>query len=93
MIKSILLPIDGSVYSETVLKYGLFLAKKFNSVLRVVTIVDIRLYEWNLAAGADTFVPVMPSTGFQEESQRMQDEKADNILKKAEEILKSGKVN
>jgi len=92
MIKSILLPIDGSVYSETVLQYGIFLAKKFKSVLRILTIVDIRLYEWNLAAGADTFVPVMPSSEFQEESQRMQDEKADKVLEKAKNILKDSKL-
>jgi len=92
MIKSILLPIDGSVYSETVLQYGIFLAKKFKSVLRILTIVDIRLYEWNLAAGADTFVPVMPSSEFQEESQRMQDDKADKVLEKAEHILQAGKL-
>lgn len=93
MIKSILLPIDGSIYSETVLQYGIFLAKKFKSVLRVVTIVDIRLYEWNLATGADTFVPVMPSTEFQEESQRMQDDKADMVLEKADKILNPSKLH
>lgn len=87
MIKSILLPIDGSVYSEAVLRYGQFLAEKFNSVLRVLTVVDIRLFDWSMAAGADSFVPVIPSADFQEESQKMQDEKAQKIIEKAAEIL------
>lgn len=92
MIKSILLPIDGSNYSESVLRHGLFLAQKLGSVIRILTTVDIRLYEWNMAAGADTFVPVMPSTEFQEESHRMLEEKADKVLKKAEEIVKPSGV-
>lgn len=93
MIKSILLPIDGSNYSESVIRHGLFLAQKLGSVIRILTTVDIRLYEWNMAAGADTFVPVMPSTEFQEESHRMLEEKADKVLKKAEEIVKPSGVS
>lgn len=87
MIKSILLPIDGSNYSETVLQYGMFLAKKFGSVLRILTIVDIRLYEWNMAAGADNFVPIMPSTEFQEESHQMLENKAEQVLEKAKDLV------
>ncbi|HHJ53749.1 MAG TPA: universal stress protein, partial [Caldithrix abyssi] len=88
MIKSILLPIDGSPYAEAVLQYGKYLAENLDAALHVLTVVDIRLYEWNLAAGTDSFVPVIPSTEFQEESQRVQEERAEQILKKAEQILK-----
>ena len=93
MIKSLLLPIDGSNYSETVLQYGIFLAQKFGAVLRILTVVDIRLYEWNMAAGADTFVPVMPSTEFQEESHRMLDSKADQVLEKAGEVVTTSGIS
>jgi len=88
MIKSILLPIDGSVYTESVLQYGQYMAQKFDAVLRVLTIVDIRLFDWNMTAGADSFVPVIPSADFQEESQKMQDEKAQRIIEKSTELLK-----
>jgi len=88
MIKSILLPIDGSTYSESILQYGKYLAENLDAALHVLTVIDIRLYEWNLAAGTDSFVPVIPSSEFQEESQRVQEERADRILKKADEILK-----
>lgn len=88
MIKSILLPIDGSTYSESVLRYGKYLAEKFEAVLRVLTVVDIRLFDWSMATGADSFVPLMPSADFQAESQKMQDEKADKVIEKAASILR-----
>ncbi len=92
MIKSILLPIDGSSYTQSVLEYGVFLAQKFKAFLHVFTVVDIRLYEWNLATGADSFVPVIPSTEYQEESQHMLEQKADRILSKASDWLKQKHV-
>ena len=92
MIKSILLPIDGSHYTDSVLEYGIFMARKFDAMLRVLTIVDIRLFDWSLSSGADSFVPIMPSPEFQEESQKLQHEKADQVLKKAGEILNKSTV-
>jgi len=92
MIKSILLPVDGSAYTESVLEYGKYLAVEFQAALRILTVVDIRLYEWNMAAGTDSFVPVVPSSEFQEESQRMQEEKAERILEKADEMLKDTSI-
>ncbi len=91
MIKSILLPVDGSPYSEAVLNYGDYLAQKFSAVLRVLTIVDIRLFDWSVATSADSFVPIMPSSEFQEESQRIQDEKAQKVVEKASKILNAKK--
>ncbi len=88
MIRSILLPIDGSTYSKSVLEYGIHLGKALNATLRVLTVVDIRLYEWNLAAGNDSFVPVVTTTAFQEETQQMLKAKAKAILEKAEDMLK-----
>ncbi len=92
MIKSILLPVDGSTYTESVLEYGKYLAGEFQAALRILTVVDIRLYEWNMAAGTDSFVPVVPSSEFQEESQRIQEEKADRILEKADNIFKNTQI-
>jgi nucleotide-binding universal stress UspA family protein len=91
MIKSILCTIDGSPYSEAVLRQGVFLANKFDAIIRVLTVVDIRLFDWAVATGADSFVPVMPSADFQAESQRMLEEKAKNVIDKAADIL--GKEN
>jgi len=91
MIRSILLPVDGSIYSESVLQYGMHLGKKMDALLRVITVVDVRLFEWNMSAGADSFIPMVTPVEFQEETRKMLDNKADAILARSKAILeKSG---
>ena len=51
MIKSIFLAVDGSVYTNAVVKHGIELAKKLNAFLRVYSVIDIRIYEWVLNTG------------------------------------------
>ena len=92
MIRSILLPIDGSNYTESVLKYGIFLAKKLSAHLRIISIIDIRLFEWNLAAGTDSFVPVVGTGEFQDETHRLLKEKAKSVLDKAKSILEKSQI-
>ena len=87
MVKSILLAVDGSAYTEFVLKYGVALAKAFDAHLRVLTVVDVRFFEWAVAIGVEGFAPVLPSTTFQEESQKILEEKADKVLQRAGEML------
>jgi len=53
MIKSILLAVDGSAYTEPVLQHGIKLAKKFGAHLRVLTVIDVRIFEWAVAVGVD----------------------------------------
>jgi hypothetical protein len=45
MIKSILLAVDGSVYTNSVIEHGIILAKKLDAFLRVCSVVDIRIYK------------------------------------------------
>ncbi len=92
MIKSILLPIDGSPYTESILNYGEFFNKKFGALIRILSVVDIRLFDWSVATSADSFVPILPSAEFQEESQKIQDEKAQKVIEKASKILDAKKV-
>ena len=87
MIRSILLAVDGSPYSESVLQYGMYLGKKLDAMLRVLTVIDIRLFEWNMSAGADSFIPVVTPVEFQEETRSMLDSKADAILEKSKVML------
>lgn len=91
MIKSILLSVDGSAYTDSVLRYGIHCSKSCQSVLRVLTVIDVRIFEWVVAAGADGFVPVIPSALYQEESRRMLDERADAVLGKCRDILQREK--
>jgi nucleotide-binding universal stress UspA family protein len=91
MIKSILLAVDGSAFTEPLLQYGVKLAKDFKAFLRVLTVIDIRIFEWAVAIGVEGFAPIIPSSGYQEESQKLLEQKAEEVLKKTETILsKSG---
>lgn len=91
MIRSILLTVDGSIYSESVLRYGIYLGKKLNALLRILTVVDVRLFEWNISAGTESFIPAVTPVEYQEETRRILESKADAVLEKSKTILeKSG---
>lgn len=92
MVKSILLTVDGSAYSEPVIRYGIYLAQKFNAYLRVITVIDIRIFEWAVAIGVEGFAPILPSTSYQEESQKLLDQKADRVLEKSKKLLDEAQV-
>ncbi|HOX85510.1 MAG TPA: universal stress protein [bacterium] len=87
MFKNILLAVDGSNYSDTVIAHGIELAKAFKSHISVLTVSDIRIFEWASAIGADGFVPVIPTGIYKEESSRLLDEKSDKILAKTAHLL------
>jgi len=91
MIKSIILPIDGSAYTDSVLKYGQYLADKLDAVLRVITVVDIRTYEWTLNAGSEGYMPVVPATVYQDESQKFLKQRAQGLIEKVSDILLKSK--
>jgi len=93
MIKTALLALDGSAYTEAILKYGVDFAKKFNAHLRVLTVVDIRIFEWAVAIGVEGFAPIIPSATYQEESQKLLEEKANKVLERASEELKEAGVS
>ncbi len=88
MIKSILLSVDGSSYTDAQVKYCIQLAKAFKCKIKVLSIVDIRIFEWAVVMGTDGFVPMVPSNIYKEESQKMLETKADAVLDKCSSILK-----
>ncbi len=91
MIKSILLAVDGSVYTAAVVTYGLDLAQKLKAHIRAYSIVDVRIYDWVLNTGAEGYMPVIPSNMFHEESHKFHNERADTLLGKVgERIQKAG---
>ncbi len=89
MIKSMLLSVDGSIYTEAVLRNGIHLAKALEAKLRVLSVIDVRTFEWAMSLGADGFVPVIPSSAYLEESRKLHEEKADAVLRRSEEILRN----
>lgn len=92
MIKSILLSVDGSIYTEAVLRNGIHLAKALEARLRVLSVIDVRTFEWAMSLGADGFVPVIPSSAYLEESRKLHEEKAQAVLEKSREILQQENV-
>jgi nucleotide-binding universal stress UspA family protein len=92
MIKSILLSIDGSIYTEPAIRNAIYLARAFGAKIRVLSVVDVRTFEWAMSVGADAFVPVIPSAVYLEETKRLQQQKAAATLQKSEELLREANL-
>ena len=92
MIKSILLPIDGSVYTEAQVRYTVELARAFDARVSVLSILDVRIFEWAVVMGTDGFVPIIPSNVYKEESKKILESKAAAVLEECSEILTSENV-
>ena len=93
MFKKILLAVDGSDYTNSVLGYGVALAKAFDSSLQVLTVADVRVFEWAATIGADGFVPIAPSGVYQDESRKLLEEKCDKVLQKCADLLSKEKLD
>ncbi|MFZ0389474.1 MAG: universal stress protein [Calditrichia bacterium] len=93
MIKSILLAVDGSAYTEPVLMQGISLARYFKAHLKVLTVIDVRIFEWAVAIGVEGFAPVIPSSAYLDESQKLLEQKAEEVLKRTREILQDKDIS
>jgi nucleotide-binding universal stress UspA family protein len=82
MIKSILATVDGSGYSSAVLEQSIQLATAYGALVRFLSIVDVRIFEWTVSIGADGFMPMIPTSAYQKETQKVLEEKAVEVLKK-----------
>ncbi len=87
MLKSILLSVDGSEYTDAQVKHATDLARAFAAHITVLSVVDVRISEWAVAMGTDGFVPMIPSNIYKEESQRILKERADAVIEKCTEIM------
>ncbi len=91
-MKNILATVDGSAYSKAVLQQAIELAIKYDALVRFLSIVDVRIFEWSISVGADGFMPMMPATAtYQKEAQKVLEEKAEEVLRTcAREAEKAG---
>ena len=92
MVKSILLAVDGSVYTDSQVRHTIELAKAFKARVIVLTVVDIRMLEWAVQMGTDGFVPVTPSAIYRDETRKILDEKADAVISKCVQMLNDAGV-
>ena len=93
MFKNIMLAVDGSLYADSVLSTSVSLAKAFHSHISIITVADVRVFEWATAVGTDGFVPIVPSGLYQDESRKILEEKTDKILKKCAQILSKESIS
>ncbi len=92
MMKSICLPVDGSIYTDSQLRHAITFARAFDATVRVLSIIDVRLLDWAVVMGTNGFVPVVPSSVYKEESKRILEEKSQAVLEKCATILTENKV-
>ena len=93
MLKSILVAADGSEYTEPVMNYAVQFAKMFDAKLRIVTVVDIRIFEWSVYLGMDGFAPVLPSSEYLTQSRHLLEKKAEKVLEKCVQMAKSNNAS
>lgn len=92
MFKNILLAVDGSAYTDSVLSHGIELAGRFGSRLNLLTVADVRIFEWASAVGSDGFISIVPSSSYQEASRSLLEEKCDKILAKCTHLLRESGI-
>lgn len=77
MVKTVLIPTDGSPYSRTALDYGIYFAKKLGAALTGLSVIDIKIIQGPLFNDISGFVDLTPyqeftpmiETGLQERAQ------------------------
>jgi len=93
MIKTILMPVDGSANSATAIDYGVYIAPKLEASLTGLHVIDIFLIQGPMMTDISTTVGMPPCDGFFEVVETSLEEKADVILKDFEARCKTAGVS
>ena len=80
MIKSILIPTDGSVSSQTALDYGLYFAKLFRAEITGLNVVDIRSLEGPLLSDISGSLGFTPFQNYFPKFQKILEDRGNVIL-------------
>ncbi len=80
MIKSILIPTDGSPNSKIALEYGIYLAKQFNAGITGLNVVDIRALEGPFFSDISGSLGFIPYQNYLPKYQQILEERADMII-------------
>ncbi len=92
MIKTMLIPVDGSDQSSVALDYGLYIAPKFDAAVSGLHVIDIYLIQGPVLTDVSGAVGMPPYDGFFEAVETTLNEKADVILKDFSERCKNSRV-
>jgi len=80
MIKSILIPTDGSVNSSTALDFGLYLSEKFGAEINGLNVIDVRALDGPFFSDISGSLGFIPYQNYLPNFQRILEERADLIL-------------
>lgn len=92
MIKTILIPVDGSANSANAVDYGIYIAPKLEATLTGLHVIDVFLIQGPMMTDISTTVGMMPYDGFFEAVETSLKEKADAVLKNFEERCKTAGI-
>ena len=92
MIKTILIPVDGSVNSATAVDYGIYIAPKLDASLSGLHVIDIYLIQGPMMTDVSATVGMPPHDGFFEAVETSLKEKADYVLKNFEDRCRAAGV-
>src|SRR5512133_1467067 len=81
MIKTILIPVDGSPNSATALDYGIYVAPKLEATITGLHVIDVFLIQGPMMTDISATVGMPPYDGFFEAVETSLKEKADLLLK------------
>jgi len=80
MIKKILIPTDGSVNSDIALDYGIYIARKLNTAVNGLHVLDVNLLQVPMLSDISGTVGMPPYDGFFTAIETSLNEKADFII-------------
>ena len=92
MIKTILIPVDGSVNSATAVDYGIYIAPKLDASLSGLHVIDIYLIQGPMMTDVSATVGMPPYDCFFEAVETSLKEKADYVLKNFEDRCRAAGV-
>jgi len=71
MIKTILIPVDGSANSDNTIDYGIYVAPKLEATLTGLHVIDVFLIQGPMMTDISATVGVPPYDGFLRPSKRL----------------------
>jgi len=92
MIKTILIPVDGSANSATAVDYGIYIAPKLDASLSGLHVIDIYLIQGPMMTDVSATVGMPPYDGFFEAVETSLKEKADYVLNNFEDRCRAAGV-
>jgi nucleotide-binding universal stress UspA family protein len=92
-MRKILLPTDGSTNSLTALEYGIYIARKLNSSLIGLYVLDVNLIQSPMLTDISGSVGMPPYDGFFDAVETSLNEKADLILKTFQQRCQESGIN